>query len=188
MVWRTVACVRAGAQTVVASIAPHTCLTLVWPAAQCFTFEESGDCKFGDRCRFRHGEEDSRFDASGCRDLSTEVCRDFNAGRCRLGDACPRQHIEQAEQPKRERKPRGGGGDGDDGERTRKPRKPREVKKIDEICENYAAGRCRYGDQCRRVHQGDIAQTVEKLDEVCNNFLEGRCRFGDMCRRIHPAQ
>ena len=105
--------------------------------AQCFTFTESGDCKFGDRCRFRHGEEDPRFDASGCRDLSMEICRDFNAGRCRLGDACPRQHIDQPEQPKRERKPRGGGGGGGDGEdggeRVRKPRKPREVKKIDEV-------------------------------------------------------
>ena len=54
------------------------------------------------------------------------------------------------------------------------------MKKIDEVCENYLAGRCRYGDQCRRIHQGDIEQKVEKLDEVCNNLLEERCRFGDM--------
>ena len=164
----------------------------------CFTFEESGDCKFGDRCRFRHGEEDPRFDASGCRDLSMEICRDFNQGRCRLGDQCPRQHIEDPEGGGGGgRRRRGGGGGGDGGEdggggggggRKRGPRKPREVKKIDEICNNYLEGRCRYGDQCRRIHEGDIPQTVEKIDEVCNNFLEGRCRFGDMCRRVHPAQ
>jgi|EP01049_Picozoa_sp_SAG25_P007380 hypothetical protein len=72
--------------------------------------------------------------------------------------------------------------------RKKAPREPREVRKTDEICQNYLAGRCRYGDQCRRIHQGDIEQKVEKIDEVCNNFLEGRCRFGDMCRRQHPGE
>ena len=132
----------------------------------CFTFEESGDCKFGERCRFRHGEMDARFDAEGCRDVSQEICRDFRAGRCRLGEECPRQHIDAPEGEEQ-----GGGGGGG---RRKKTREPREVKKIDEVCENYLAGRCRYGDQCRRVHQGEIQQTVEKVSALTKTSLCAR--------------
>ena len=152
------------------------------PVGMCFAFEADGECQFGDRCRFRHGESDTRFDADGCRDVSQEICRDFRAGRCRLGPECPRQHVDA---------PEGGEPDGEGHRKTeggKKRRGQREVKKVDEVCENYLAGRCRYGDQCRRQHVGEIEQHVEKIDEVCNNFLEGRCRFGDMCRRQHPAQ
>lgn len=69
----------------------------------------------------------------------------------------------------------------------RKPRNraDKPVKKIDEVCNNYLAGKCRSGEQCRRQHIGEIQQTVEKIDEVCNNFLAGRCRFGELCRRQH---
>ena len=45
-------------------------------------------------------------------------------------------------------------------------RKRRPVQKLDEVCNNYLAGKCRYGDECRRVHEGDIEQKVEKLDET----------------------
>jgi len=78
-----------------------------------------------------------------------------------------------------------------EGEKKKKKRKPRvrnaPTEKLDETCNNYLEGRCRYGDDCRRKHVGDVPQKVEKIDEVCNNFLEGRCRFGEMCRRQHPA-
>ena len=51
---------------------------------------------------------------------------------------------------------------------------------------NYSKGRCRFGTECPRKHEGDIEQKApEKLDEVCNNFKEGKCRFGDFCRRKH---
>ena len=57
--------------------------------------------------------------------------------------------------------------------RTRKPRDNGEREKLDEVCNNYLAGRCRYGDNCRRQHPGDVQQeAVEKIDEICNNFQE----------------
>ena len=81
-----------------------------------------------------------------------EICRDFNQGRCRLGDQCPRQHIEDPEGGGGGgRRRRGGGGGGDGGEdggggggggRKRGPRKPREVKKIDEVRTARLALRC----------------------------------------------
>jgi len=129
------------------------------PRGQCFNWKQTGECDYGDNCRFLHGDDDdgSRF-------------------------------------KKKERKPRepaaeGGGGEG--GDKPKKKRKPRvrnkPTEKLDEVCNNYLEGRCRYGEQCRRQHVGDVPQKVEKIDEVCRNFLEGRCRFGELCRRQHPA-
>ena len=110
--------------------------------------KETGECNFGDRCRFTHGPDDPRFDMDGQR-IPTEG---------------------------KKRKPR-----------KRKPRDPDDPgKKLDEICNNFQAGRCRYGDNCRRQHVGDVPQEpVVKIDEICNNYQEGRCRFGEMCRRQH---
>ena len=34
------------------------------------------------------------------------------------------------------------------------------VKKIDEVCNNYLAGKCRNGENCRRIHQGDEKMTL----------------------------
>ena len=40
-----------------------------------------------------------------------------------------------------------------------------------QVCNNYLEGRCRYGDQCRRQHVGDVEmKPVEKIDEICNNY------------------
>lgn len=70
----------------------------------------------------------------------------------------------------KQRKPRepaaeGGGGEG--GDKPKKKRKPRvrnkPTEKLDEVCNNYLEGRCRYGEQCRRQHVGDVPQKVEKV-------------------------
>ena len=42
-----------------------------------------------------------------------------------------------------------------------------------QICNNYLEGRCRYGDQCRRIHEGDIPQTVRRKPFLLSFF----CRF-----------
>ena len=42
-----------------------------------------------------------------------------------------------------------------------------------QICNNYLEGRCRYGDQCRRIHEGDIPQTVRRTPFLLSFF----CRF-----------
>jgi hypothetical protein len=161
------------------------------PRKECFNFRDNGNCDHGDRCRFTHGEADSRF--SG--DIADEVCRNFQRGRCKFGDDCRRKHegpvVTEDEGDK--------GGD-----RARKPRKPRRRAENngnpDEVCKNFLAGRCRFGDECRRKHEGTptpaaageekprrarAAKPVKKLDEACNNFAAGKCRLGDKCRRQH---
>eukprot|EP00750_Incisomonas_marina_P000783 INCI10583.1.p1 GENE.INCI10583.1~~INCI10583.1.p1 ORF type:complete len:211 (-),score=30.98 INCI10583.1:211-843(-) len=136
------------------------------PRGQCFNFEQDGECEYGDRCRYLHGEEDgSRF----------EKKRKPRKPRGPRKEAGAEEEVDGEDRPARARKPR------------RKPRRKARVpgEKLDEDCNNYAAGRCRYGENCSRRHVGDVEQHVEKIDEVCNNFLEGRCQFGDLCRRVH---
>ena len=137
------------------------------PRGECFNFKQDGACKFGDRCRFTHGSDDDRFDDDG------NFIKKTKPAPMASND----------------------GGDDDDDKpaggkrRARKPRQRGPRDKLDEVCNNYAAGRCRYGDNCRRQHVGDVTPLpVEKLEEVCNNFLQGRCRFGDLCRRVHPQE
>jgi len=132
------------------------------PRGQCFNWEQTGACAYGDRCRYLHGEDDD----------GTRFEKKKKAPKVEGGGGGAAEEGGEAK-PKKKRS---------------KPRSSAPTEKLDEICNNYLEGRCRYGDDCRRIHQGDVEQKVEKIDEVCKNFLEGRCRFGDMCRRQHVQQ
>jgi hypothetical protein len=136
------------------------------PREECFNFKTAGACAFGDKCRFTHGESDPRFDDEGKRVKS--------------------ERPERVEREKTEKSsPR---------EKKRRPRKPRTTDvaskpKSDEVCKNYALGKCRYGSDCPRQHVGDVEQMpVVKIDEVCQKFQTGACKFGDQCRRQHIIQ
>jgi hypothetical protein len=127
-------------------------------SGECFDFRDKGQCEHGDECRFTHGDNDTRFPAAAADEE---------------GDA-PRNSAR--------RRRRGGGGGGRDGGSESKENLE------EQECNNYKAGRCRFGDSCRRTHVGDVAPVaVEKIDEICNNFQNNRCRFGDFCRRQHIA-
>lgn len=139
------------------------------PRGQCFNWEQTGECKFGNGCRFLHGADDdgSRFVKKEKKTRNRHRVRDLN-------DIGEDDGEEREERKPRVRKPR-----------VRKPRERQPREKIDEVCNNYSAGHCPYGDDCRRQHIGTIEQKIEKIDEICNNFQRGQCRFGDNCRRIH---
>jgi hypothetical protein len=76
------------------------------------------------------------------------------------------------EKKKKEPKEGGGGGGGaaeEGGEakpkkKRSKPRSSAPTQKLDEVCNNYLEGRCRYGDECRRIHEGDVEQKVTRED------------------------
>ncbi|KAG1711486.1 hypothetical protein DVH05_008737 [Phytophthora capsici] len=60
-----------------------------------------------------------------------------------------------------------------------------------EVCRNYLAGRCTFGDRCWHVHDPqatssggsrmEMAESKRKT-VLCNNYPLGKCRFGDKCR------
>ncbi|TDH68803.1 hypothetical protein CCR75_000132 [Bremia lactucae] len=63
-----------------------------------------------------------------------------------------------------------------------------------EVCRNYLAGRCTFGDRCWHIHdsqaaivggsRSEIAESKRKT-VLCNNFPMGMCRFGDKCSFAH---
>ena len=110
------------------------------------------------------------------------------------GMASPQDNIE--DRPKKARK-------------TRAPRDP-DADVSGEVCKNYLAGRCKFGGDCRRIHEGDdIPQDnvggkkphekkerkpraprdpdADVSGEICQNYIAGRCKFGYDCRRIHSS-
>ena len=49
-------------------------------------FENTGECRYGDKCRFSHA-------ASGMAPGSVNApCKHFNTGNCLSGDKCPFNH------------------------------------------------------------------------------------------------
>jgi hypothetical protein len=169
----------------------------------------AGRCRFGDKCRRVHvgdieqrprqrrkKEKKTAPDATSTPDTAPteekapvektdEECKNYAAGRCRFGEKCRRIHVGDVPQKPRKRKKKKKTSGAEDAEKKTE-QKEKAAPNFDEPCRNYAAGRCRFGESCRRQHVGDVPQKpVEKIDEICNNFNENRCRYGDHCRRQH---
>ncbi|KAL4099419.1 hypothetical protein PRIC1_007224 [Phytophthora ramorum] len=62
-----------------------------------------------------------------------------------------------------------------------------------EVCRNFLAGRCTFGDRCWHIHDQQALQSggrsemaeVRRKTVLCNNFPLGKCRFGDNCSFAH---
>ncbi|ETK74277.1 hypothetical protein F441_19278 [Phytophthora nicotianae CJ01A1] len=60
-----------------------------------------------------------------------------------------------------------------------------------ELCRNFLAGRCTFGDRCWHMHDPRSASSgggrsemaeLKRKTVLCNNYPLGMCRFGDKCR------
>ncbi|XP_022192861.2 mRNA decay activator protein ZFP36L1 [Nilaparvata lugens] len=61
----------------------------------CRSFEESGFCKYGDKCQFAHGPEDLR-KLTRHPKYKTELCRTYHSnGMCPYGSRCHFRHSEK---------------------------------------------------------------------------------------------
>jgi len=155
-----------------------------------------------------------------------EVCRSFrNNGRCRFGDECRFEHSTgEPIPPPAERKERGEcfnfreSGECAHGDRCRFTHGPDDTRHTgdisDEVCRNYLKGRCKFGEECRRKHEGTPEAASEsaprrrqrkssKAEEgegrerrarkpraprgpgPCFDFRDGNCERGDECRFSH---
>jgi len=137
------------------------------PAGPCYSFQESGSCKFGNQCRYTHGDEPtsgsaggggapSRYNtgdrySSGPRSFGSSFggqrsggagpCYEFrDTGVCKFGDQCRFNHGAASSG--------GGGGDGG-GDRY----ESRRERPNGGVCYQFKnAGNCTYGEQCRFSH------------------------------------
>ena len=74
----------------------------------CNVFEQTGECPFGDQCRFGHSSGEGDGTSAALPGTIGKPCRDFETGKCELQDKCPYRHEgralqqqEQAEMMKR---------------------------------------------------------------------------------------
>jgi len=58
----------------------------------CFSFRDSGECEWGDGCRFKHGEEDAR----EIPQKKAGPCYRFRDGNCEYGEKCRFSHEQEA--------------------------------------------------------------------------------------------
>lgn len=163
----------------------------------CYTFEETGECRYGDECRFTHGEDDTR-ESRGPK--SRGICYQFqDSGDCKYGSNCRFSHGDAAEGGD-VGAPAGGGGGGF----APRPRRYNGGGSPG-ICYKFRDGGmdgCPFGDGCRFSHDlngggngggagGDYSAPSGGGGggggkQVCFSFRDGRsCRFGDDCRFSH---
>ncbi|KAG7388949.1 hypothetical protein PHYPSEUDO_011596 [Phytophthora pseudosyringae] len=66
-----------------------------------------------------------------------------------------------------------------------------------EVCRNFLAGRCTFGDRCWHIHDPQAASSGGGRSEMteskrktvlCNNYPLGKCRFGDKCSFAHGEE
>ncbi|ETI33919.1 hypothetical protein, variant 1 [Phytophthora nicotianae CJ01A1] len=66
-----------------------------------------------------------------------------------------------------------------------------------ELCRNFLAGRCTFGDRCWHMHDPRSASSgggrsemaeLKRKTVLCNNYPLGMCRFGDKCSFAHGEE
>ncbi len=162
---------------------------------QCFSFQNDGTCKFGDSCRYSHGDAPAGAQAPAPRRAGGGECNNFKrTGNCHFGTSCKYEHASS--------QPSSLGFSG--GNKT---------------CRQFEQkGECTYGDNCRYSHGsghqsdaqserpfvaspvlffrligGDAGFTAPpqasqssgswRTPQVCYNFRDnGECKFGSQCR------
>jgi len=177
---------------------------------ECFNWNDAGECTHGEKCRFTHGADDTRHTG----DISEEVCRNYQRGRCNFGTECRRKHEgpvrEQGERA--ERQPRAKGicftfrdegacerdgchfshTTGDEEEpvssgRSRR-RGGRRKQGGDECFAFRDAGYCERGEECRFSHgpaaEGAAAPAQRSAPGQCYDFRDGTCER-ENCRFSH---
>jgi len=140
----------------------------------CQFFAKAGWCKFGDACKYSHGEADACSQVPpavisppflvGTPLQSGEICQFFaKAGWCKYGDLCKHSHdVQPVAAPPPE--PSG------------------------EVCQFFAkAGWCKYGDACKHSHAvAPACPPRESSGEICQFFAKaGWCKYGDACKHEH---
>jgi len=163
----------------------------------CYSWSESGSCKWADQCRFSHGADDSRpapaprpFRRGYNSGPSSEACYSFqNTGSCKFGSNCRFSHGDAAgsgSAPASSSSSSSSSASGAAaGSSTRSPK-----LKSDECFTWRDSGACEYGDKCRYRHgtsdSRDLDQVKKRANGTCFEWRDkGDCKWGTRCRFAH---
>lgn len=135
----------------------------------CETFEEFGDCKYGDRCQYAHGKHELRRAPETVHPTSykTVRCKKYwsNDGICPYGAKCRFVHEEAI---------------GFDAHKANQTKAHKNYKTKE--CETFAKiGSCPYGDMCAFIHKKPKSMTDASSD-LLTNFISGKVH--SCCRGV----
>ena len=144
------------------------------PKKPCFTFKNTGQCQYGDRCHYSHDLIPNAAGVGGGGGFGgpsfngPKPCFEFmKNGSCRNGDTCPYSHD------------------------------PASLVKSDKFCVAFQSGNCKFGAACRFKHETDPEFDPASAPppgqgmpggvgpKPCHAFQRGECTFGDRCRYSH---
>jgi len=196
-------------------------------AEVCRDFVRIGRCKWGSECRFSHDTDTylqhiAELEAAGitttreepldspppppleqcamgaARSISSELCRDFERGICKFGNACRFSHDMGPKPPPMVVPPRSAAGPEPLGDPQARARS---LKHKTELCRHFARGHCQLGPDCSFAHglhelrapggepppapAAPPPPPSVPAGEVCRDFARGRCSFGADCRFAH---
>jgi len=135
---------------------------------QCFNFRDNGDCRFGDGCRFWHGEvAPGKTQSNFGGDRPRGPCYQFQAdGFCRFGDDCRFSHDPNQQ----------GGSDGGQGFQRRGG------------FNNNRGSDNRGSGGYQRRDNDNSGGGYSGGPKLCYKFRDtGNCNFGDNCKFSHDA-
>jgi len=149
-------------------------------AREC-TYFFQGNCRYGDKCFFRHTHVENN------RSLSTknnpEPCLYHLQGRCTKGESCTFSH------PSVSRPFHSDSQYGRNRFVTSNANSPVAFDAPSEPCQLYPEGKCGRGDWCPFVHEAPILDHVIPIDRrfsgVCWLCVPGRCPRGTACPSCH---
>jgi butyrate response factor len=169
-------------------------------AQQCYAFRDNGYCRFGDGCRFAHGDQapaprgndfgwNSNSNNSGYgrsnRRSNNNVCYSFrDYGECQFGDGCRFSHdMNGASNDNSGSGQRSGYGFNNNNRRNNN-------YGASKLCYSWQeSGSCQYGDSCRFSH-GQANEQKQRSSfrrpKQCYTFRDtGKCEYGNSCIYSH---
>jgi len=149
------------------------------PQYICYKYRETGDCSFGEECKFIHVEGDIQ-------NKLKDICYQYrDTGDCPYGDECKFLHEEIVQnEPKAICYQYRDTGDCPYGDECKFLHEEVIQNEPKDICYQYRdTGDCPYGDECKFSHE-EVNQTEPK--SICYQYRDtGDCPYGEDCKFTH---
>ena len=149
------------------------------PKNICYKYRETGDCPYGEECKFIHEEEDDQYEPKA-------ICYQYrNTGDCPYGDECKFLHKEvDQNEAKAICYQYRDTGNCPYGNECKFLHEEVDQNVAKAICYQYRdTGDCPYGDECKFSHE---EVDPDESTAICYQYRDtGECPYGEECKFKH---